>query len=403
MAVVGLDLRALDPSFKAHAGRGTGRYVSELVRAMEAESGFLKQYSIEIRKLSAQDLHLSGWQERIVGCLPAGRQTVRNQFFAGKQLSSLGVSLMHYFAHGDAPALFGPPAIVTVLDLIPLRFADLYRATKSSWRFRFARYLEQRVIKSARGLIAISEHTKRDLVDLLDIDPHKIVVTPLAVDDIFSPLRCEEEKVALKAELLSLRGITANCPTTIPILLYVGGIDPRKNVNFMIEMFEEFCGEYAGEGRPLLLIAGKIEQDDHYPDFVKKISKLRNADRVVLLGYVEDSELVGLYRAADIFLFPSLYEGFGLPVLEAMSCGCPTVALDNSAIPEVMGDVSSLLSEATIAVWVEKIKQILENSLVKNEIVSSGLKQAQLFSWKRTALLTIEAYRNFMKEKPNRE
>ena len=395
MAIVGLDLRALDPNFKAHAGRGIGRYVAQLVQAIEAEADFLEQHGVRIRKLSTAEICLPCLQERVVNMLPAGRQTVRNQFLLGRKLSSLGVDLMHYFAHGDAPALFGPPAIVTVLDLIPLRFPELYRAAKSSARFRFARYLENRIIKNAAGIVAISEHTKRDLVSLLGISPNKVAVTPLAVDDMFSALGSAHERMALRGQLLQRWSFTTECP----LLFYVGGIDPRKNVPFLLEVFDELCGAFACEKRPVLAIAGRIEQDDHYPAFARKVSSLQNADRVKVLGYIDDANLVELYRASTLFLFPSLYEGFGFPVLESMSCGCPVIAGRNSSIPEVMGDMPSMISESSVSAWVEKIRQILGDETTQREMIALGLKRAQLFSWKRTAQLTIEAYRGFMREK----
>lgn len=391
MTVVGLDIRALDPAFKAHAGRGTGRYVSAILSALLSEEDYLCSSSVKIRLITSADLCLSARSERFVSCLPACRQTIRNQFFMGRRLSSLQVDAVHYFFHGDVPSFGGPPSIVTVLDLIPLKFPTLYKASKTNLRYKFARFLEKLAIVNSMKLIAISEQTKRDLCELVGISPDRIFVVPLAVDDRFSPVEVGSERDSLKKAILLTFGI---CDTR-PILLYVGGIDPRKNVNFLLRVFASVCEFYPLLHRPVLLFAGGIEKDDRYISLLEQISILRLNDDVKLLGYVSDTVLIDLYNIADALMFPSLYEGFGFPILEAMSCGCLFVAANNSSIPEVVGREIPLLADNDLEAWVTYVNNIITlKEDERNNLRTLGLERAKCFSWGSTARSTIDIYKN---------
>lgn len=168
MFTVGLDTSALDPSFKAHAGRGIGRYVTELKKYFDRND----ESTLKVGFFDHRSLRAPSWLERSIASLPAGRETVRQQIVYPLSLKlsrSAAFNVMHFPAHMDAPSWSMRRYIITVLDLIPLVCADLYKADRPGWRYRLARWLEIRAIKNASLVLAISENTARDVVRLLDI------------------------------------------------------------------------------------------------------------------------------------------------------------------------------------------------------------------------------------------
>lgn len=388
---IGLDLRPTEVGFKAHAGRGTGRYTLELVHAMQ-ELAPEYESSLSLHPIHSQDIIKGGMDEALVKYLPLGARTFESQYLYPRRLSRLDVDLLHFFSHGDAPARALVPQIVSVLDLIPLKFPDLYRADKPNARFRFARWLEYEAIKNSVGIVAISECTKRDIVELLGVDPEKIAVTPLAVAPAL--LESVEENAKLGNSKTELRR-KLELPQDEDLLLYVGGIDPRKNVAFLCEVLQELLQRSSEERKPRLLLAGAYERDDQYPKLVAKIAELGIEEHVSFLGFVPDSDLVSLYQAADLFLFPSLYEGFGFPVLEAMACGTPVVAAKNSSIPEVAGTSGVLLPETGVETWSAAILSLLQRPEAREELSAAGKLQSQKFSWENTARATLDAYLHF--------
>ncbi len=393
-SIVGLDLRPTEAGFKAHAGRGTGRYAEALTEALSklepADGG---ERAIELKRLGSEELNLSEEDLRFSKLLPLGRRTFESQMLYPRRIKRAGVDLIHFFSHGDAPAWSSVPQVVTVLDVIPLRFPELYRAKKTNLRFRFARYLEYAAITRAVGLLAISECTKRDVVSYLGVPAEKIVVTPLGVGGEFTPrgksLGVWPAEIHKKKKLLGI-------PEERPVLLYVGGIDPRKNVLFLLDVLREVLREHTGE-RPCLVLAGKHEKDDQYPLLQEKIKRLELEKDVIQLGFVPDENLSALYHVGDAFLFPSLYEGFGFPVLEAMACGTPVVAGNNSSIPEVAGTSARLLADNDLATWTGAVLELLSSSDLRLSLGREGIQRAAMFTWDRTARETYAAYEKFLR------
>lgn len=401
MLRIGLDLRPTEAGFKAHAGRGTGRYTMELVSRL---CGNLVDSSNEGRVLNENDelslvpVHTADLvqgeaEARLLASIPLGRRTFESQVLYPRRIKKLGVDAIHFFAHGDAPARCSIPQIVTVLDLIPLRFPELYRASKRNLRFRFARYLEHEAIRRSAGILAISEATKRDLVELLGVADEKIRVTPLAASGLFT---CRELHESTWRERITEQRKSLAIQPERPLLLYVGGIDPRKNVVFMLEVFAELLRSEASQPLPYLVLAGGYEKDDQFPHVKAALRRLGIEEHVGLPGFVSDERLLSLYHAADCVLFPSLYEGFGLPVLEAMACGVPVVAGKNSSIPEVAGSAALLCPDRETAEWVRSIREVLDSRQLQHQMSVAGHRQAKRFSWDTTAEKTLESYRDFL-------
>ncbi len=383
MLKVGLDLRATEPGFKSHFGRGTGRYATELTRLLPQLAA--QRGTIEIRPLAGDTLRGTAFERKLIASLPAGRETVESQLCLPRRLRRAGVDVTHFFAHGDAPAWGGAPTLVTVLDLIPIKFRDLYRGENENWRYHLARFLELRAIRAARGIIAISEATKRDIVEILDIPEEKIAVTPLAVDSRFKPATVDQGRIRRKLGL----------PEDRSLALYVGGIDPRKNMDFLLEVFRGVVDNSPEGSAPFLVLAGKQETDKFYPRFRFMMEHLKLDPYLIKLGFFPDELLPELYQAVDLFFFPSLYEGFGLPVLEAISCGTAVAAGRNSSMPELVGDQYPLLPDNDLGAWVEMVSQLLGSSAARRDLATLGLRRRELFSWERTAEGTLDAYERF--------
>jgi len=280
------------------------------------------------------------------------------------------------------------PRVVTILDVIPLVFAEHYTQTglKHRMLYRFA--------QGADHILTLSEHARRDVHRLLRIPLERITVTHLAADERFRPA---EDPVAVD-KVLRRYGIPG------PYILYVGGftkLDPRKNVRQLIEVFRELRTEGAREVR--LVLAGKL--GDYSRALMQEMGGLDPASGVVFTDYVDEADLPSLYNGARCFVFPSAYEGFGLPVLEAISCGTPTVAYRNSSIPEVVGDAGILIDERQPRQLLEAIRTLLASDALVGELRAKGLDQAKRFRWEDTARKTLAVYRDVCARKgrnPNR-
>jgi glycosyltransferase involved in cell wall biosynthesis len=318
---------------------------------------------------------------------------VRQQLCYPLQLGRRGKTsefdVLHFPAHMDAPSWSTIPYIVTVLDLIPLVCADIYQAEVPGWRFRLARWLELRAIRGAAMILAISECTARDVERLLKIPAEKIRVTPLGVDRKFF----QERNVVDIKTAGALYGISDQRP----LIGYVGGIDARKNVPQLVRIFSSLLASWtASDGpRPLLFIAGRIENDRNYPVLLSLIKELDIAKDIVLPGFVPDDHLRALLQSAKVFVFPSLYEGFGLPPLEAMALGVPVMAQKNSCLPEVLGDSAYWFDSQNIEASVQLLKELLKNEPFRLSKIAEGRRQAARFTWDRMSALTFSAYEEY--------
>ncbi len=391
---VGLDLRPTQPGFKAHFGRGTGRYATEMARhlgLLSSEDSFL-----EITGLNSSSLAPKTWEKNLISVLPAGKTTVEQQLLMPFRFQRSKVDLVHFFSHPDAPVFCRKPYIVTVLDLIPLKFPNLYRAHKPNWRFKFARYLENKAVQNATGILAISEATKRDVVELLGVEADRVFVAELAVDSRFIPRPWQGDDF-FKAKEVARQKL--NLPLQGAILLYIGGIDARKNIPFLIEVFRELLDNSRPEEQPVLVLAGRHDKDDQYPKLRQQIVDLGLEKSVLELGYVADNSLLDLYHAADVFVFPSIYEGFGLPILEAMAAAVPVVAGNNSSIPEVCGSDIPLLPDNDKESWVRGLQDLILDSALQRFRSEQGRKRSLCFTWETTAKKTLDVYRRVLLSK----
>jgi glycosyltransferase involved in cell wall biosynthesis len=385
---VGVDVRALQRGFKSHQGRGIGRYVRSLLEAMlpldlERCIGFLADVNEELDGVGRRgDLRLfrvgsPAWLDR----LGAEAVHLRQHVYWSRALPALPFDLFHFCSQTDAPAALGAPYVVSVLDLIPHRLPDLYARGKSRARFWLGRWLERRALRRARGLIAISEYTRNDLVQLLGIPPERVAVTHLGVRQGLAPASGADVAALCRRHRLQSG-----------YLLYVGGIDRRKNIPFLLEVLRVLVAQ---RSEIELVLAGRYRDDPDFPELVSKLQRSGLEQSVRLTGYVPEEELGALYSGASVFVYPSLYEGFGLPPLEAMMCGAPVVAADRTALPEVLGHAALLVDPQEVGEFVEAILSLLDHPERRRELCEAGQRHARRFTWTATARATLDAYRQF--------
>ena len=252
------------------------------------------------------------------------------------------------------------PQIVTVHDLIPLKYPEL----SPKWKYYY-RYALPFLLKQSRKIICVSEHTKQDLIQTYRLNSDSIEVVYNGYDrDLFYPQPNREilQKYSLDR-----------------YLLYVGDMRFYKNLSRCLKAFDRLAHTDCK-----FVITGK-KDDFFYPEIERQVSQLNAKDRIVFLDYVPTVELPALYSMAQALVFVSLYEGFGLPVLEAMACGCPVITSEVTSIPEVGGDSVLYVDPYDIDSIAEEMNQVVGNEELKNCFSQQGLARAKLFSWDKTA------------------
>jgi len=387
---VALDTSALDRSFKSHAQRGIGRYVSALKRYFDTVRGG----PVEVGFFNYTHFAAGRIAQPLLKVLPAGVNAVRQQMLFPVQLATGATrrfDVVHFPAHMDAPSWSMKRCIVTVLDLIPLLFKELYVPEKENFRFHLARWLERRAIRNAALVLAISENTARDVQRVLGIPRERIVVTPLGVDERFHRAALTIPETVLRERY--------SIPPRRPVILYVGGIDQRKNYTTLIATVRQLLDSGAfGANPPVLVMAGQIQDDRQYPQLNAVIAAHGVADAVILPGFVPDEDLLQLYAMSAAFFFPSLYEGFGLPPLEAMAAGLPVVSANTSCMPEILGDAAVFVDPYDTAAAAREIHALLTDPQRAGFFRERGKKRARLFTWERTGESTLRAYELLAKE-----
>jgi glycosyltransferase involved in cell wall biosynthesis len=283
-----------------------------------------------------------------------------------------GIDLLHSLAF-VLPIVLPCPGVVTVYDLSFMVLPERLHPLRRLYLRWGTRYSAQR----ARGVIAISESTKRDLIRLLGIAESKVHVVPCGVDEDFQPLKDQRALDAFRSK--------AQLPEQM--ILFVGTIDPRKNLTLLLRGFALLRKKSA---RPRLVIGGA--RGWHWHEVFSVVDELGLAEEVIFPGYIPREELPLWYNAADLLVYPSLYEGFGLPPLEAMACGTPVITSNTSSLPEVVGDAGILVDPHSAEELAEAMHRVLIDGELREEMAKKGLDRARSFSWRSVAQQTTEFY-----------
>jgi glycosyltransferase involved in cell wall biosynthesis len=362
-----------DATAAARQRAGIGRYSRELLTALARQPDHVAyklfycsgdgQYLPKLDgRVAARGIPVS---DRIMNAIwHRARIPLPAQVFIG------GFDLFHSPDFTIPPTL-GRPAVLTIHDLAFLRHPEYAYPT-------LAAYLSEAVPRSAaraRHIIAVSDCTRRDVVELLNIAPERVTTVYEGVSDAFRPA----DRVSAVHEVHNL-----GLPT--PYILSVGTLEPRKNY---VRLLEAYALLRAGGAEQHLVIAGGRGWLDD--PIVRRIEDLRLASHVSVIR-PDDRALAALYSAADVFVYPSLYEGFGIPPLEALACGAPSAVSNRSSLPEVVGDAAVLFDPADPQAIAGAIHRILTNSLLSDSLRRAGPERARGFSWDRAARETVEIY-----------
>lgn len=266
-----------------------------------------------------------------------------------------------------APFLREGPVVLTCHDLIPWTY---YNIRTPTWKANI------RSIRQIEHIIAISEYTKKELVEHLAIPEGRIHVIPNGIDhQQFHPVEDPVRPAYLDPE--------------DRVLLFVGFDEPRKNLGVVLQALRDLTREIP---HVKLIKAGGLGNSRYRDACASEIKRLGLGKQVIFTGRITDAELVSLYNIADALVFPSLIEGFGLPALEAMACGCPVIASDRTAIPEVVGDAGLLLDPEDPDAWRTAVSRLLHEPKVREDMKRRSLGRAALFSWDTCAQKTREIY-----------
>jgi glycosyltransferase involved in cell wall biosynthesis len=293
-----------------------------------------------------------------------------------------GVQVYHSPFHAlprASEGVRGLARFLTVYDLIPVLHPEFFE-------FRGEHFLLS-VLRSLRPgdwALAISERTRADLLEFRpDLDPARVRVTPLAADPrLFYPVG-DPERIG---EARARHGVPEG-----PYLLSLNTLEPRKNLDRLVRAFARLAGEEGARDLSLVLVGGRGWKTGALFRAIEEAGPVRS--RIVLAGYVADEDLAPLYSGATAFVYPSLYEGFGLPPLEAMQCGVPVIASGTSALPEVVGDAGILVDPRDADALCQAMLEVYRDAALRERLRARSLARAARFSWERCARQTLAAYR----------
>jgi glycosyltransferase involved in cell wall biosynthesis len=368
----------IDISAAVHGRAGLGRYAESLARALV--QGYPKRFAFFYNRDRGTS-PLDGLERVPTRTVHAGYKPWRMAVWLG-QLLGLGferllpeAELYHATEHLLLP-LRRVPTVLTVHDLIYHLFPEHHKPL-NYWFLNRAMPL---FVQRARAVIAVSESTKRDLVRCYGVHPDKITVVHEAAAPHFRPASPE-----------AMAAVRARYGLPEDFILTVGTIEPRKNLSRLLDAFQ--CLRQKGHNTRLVVVGSKGWL---YEGFFRHLEELQLGDAVLLPGYVPDANLPAVYSAATLCVLPSLYEGFGLSVLEAMACGTAVVCSRASSLPEVGGDAARYFDPTDVEEMAETIGAVWRDEALRMEMGRRGLTQAAQFSWARAAEETMAVYQRAM-------
>ena len=278
-----------------------------------------------------------------------------------------------HFTNFLAPYRTDVPYVVTLHDMTLELLPHCH-----TWRKRMlTRYLTPSIGRNARLVLTPSESAKRDVVRLFGLDDGRVRAIPHAADPQFHPRRDTD----------SLRRIESRYGVREPYVLYVGTLEPRKNLTRAVAAFSRIAHRFPDHR---FYLAGELGWKPR--ELLETLASVPHRERIVRLGYVAEEDLAALYSNADLFVYPSLYEGFGFPVVEAMACGTPVLTSSTSSLAEIAEGAAMLCEPTDVQMLAESMERALESPDTRRELRTAGLHRARSFSWERTTRETLAAY-----------
>jgi len=360
---------------ESYRGAGVSRYVHNLLTYLPQVDGGLSYVAF----LGDTRAHYPGWRERLSRWRtesPPARilwEQIVQPWAAWRER----LDLLHVPVY-VGPILSSCPVVATIHDLSFYLYPELFRPLNRI----YLQSLTRRTAERAQGLIAVSANTRDDIVRVLGVSEKKVSVIPNGVSSDLHPIDDPERIGALRRRY----GLPDH------MILFLGTLEPRKNIRTLLEAYA-LLRQRNNLTHHLVIAGGK---GWHYGEIYAAVERLGLEDRVMFPGYIPWRELALWYNAADLFVYPSLYEGFGLPPLEAMACGTPVVVANTSSLPEVVGDAGVLVDPNDEQALAKAMSDVLSDPVRQRALREAGLSRAEAFSWQATAVQTAKLYRRIL-------
>ena len=388
----------IDARFYGPIGKGLGRYTQEVVdniiKITDAAAGEVFEYIIFLSPANFDEFGADRPRVKKVkiNCSwYSWKEQLLMPFYLGREK----LDLIH-FPHFNVPILTPGRFVVTIHDLILTHFPTVRATTHRPALYYLKNFAYRLVIlialKRAQKIITVSEFTKRDIIDKFRMKPERITVIYEGVANL------TKGRDSLFVSKLDNREILAQYHLRQNFLLYVGNAYPHKNLEILLKVFSRLHGEYPDLR---LVLVGK---PDYFYERVRETARALNLwqkeninSPVIFPGYVPDAQLEILYLEARAYVFPSLYEGFGLPPLEAMAKGCPVLSSDRASLPEILGPAAVYFNPEDEADMIVKIKSVLTDKELRARLITDGLARAKKYNWWECARETLAVYQEALK------
>ncbi|HLA10243.1 MAG TPA: glycosyltransferase family 1 protein [Pyrinomonadaceae bacterium] len=352
---------------------GNESYATNLIEALAAID-HTNEYTLYVTKKEAVERFSDRWPNFHVRRTLPHAPLIRIPLVLSSELRKRPVDVLH--VQFTAPPIAPCPVVVSIHDL---SFEHLPETFNRRSRMQLRLTVRHSARKAAR-LISLSEHGRADLIATYKLSPDVVDVIPLAPSARFKPSSSSEVEAVKR-----MYGIEGD------YILAVGSIQPRKNLSRLIAAYSRLRTSWSKGKLPQLVLVGKRAW--LYHETLRTIANCGVQDSVILTGYVPESQLPALYSGALLFVYPSFFEGFGLPPLEAMKCGTAVIVGDRTSLPEVVGDAALLIDPFDTDSLRSGIARLLDDADYRNELCVKGLRRAEEFNWQNTARLTLDVYR----------
>ena len=352
---------------------GNESYAVNLIEAL-AQIDSANSYTIYVTTNEARDRFANRWSNFNVRSTLPHTPLIRIPLTLSAELRKHPVDVLH--VQFTAPPFCPCPVVVSIHDL---SFEHLPQTFNRRSRTQLRLTVRHSARRAAR-ILSLSEHTRRDIIATYGINAARVNAIPLAAPDHFRPVMDNRELQRVRHTY----GIDGE------YILSVGSIQPRKNLARLIKAYAVLRGIGPADKLPKLVLAGKCAW--LYDETLHTLAESGVKDAVVLTGYVPESDLPALYSGALCFVYPSYFEGFGLPPLEAMKCGAPVMVGNRTSLPEVVGESALLVDPFDVDAIAAALKRLITDAALRNELSSKGRERAEAFSWSETARKTLAVY-----------
>ena len=359
---------------------GNESYAVNLIEAL-AQIDSINNYTIYVTTDAARDRFDRRWSNFKVRSTLPHTPLIRIPLTLSAELRKNPVDVLH--VQFTAPPFCPCPTVVSIHDL---SFEHLPQTFNRRSRTQLRLTVRHSARRAAR-ILSLSEHTRRDIISTYGIAPERVSAIPIAAASHFA-------RVVDKSELQRVRhtyGIHGE------YILSVGSIQPRKNLVRLVKAYASLRGGNSADKLPKLVLVGKCAW--LYDETLRALEETGVKDSVVLTGYVPEKDLPALYSSALCFIYPSFFEGFGLPPLEAMKCGAPVIVGNKTSLPEVVGDAAIAVDPFDVEAIAGAIKRVIEDQSLRNELSLKGQQRAGSFDWRETARRTLAVYEEVAREK----